>query len=372
VIDTSFKYIILFATLITGLLSPRFTQANTLAGDSIRLSIRAVDSLFLARNFDLLAGKMRIESQKALAIQARVFTNPVFTAEWNLYNPAKGKFLDVGEEGQKSFQLEQLLLLGGKRRNAMELAATNIRIAELEFEDLLRNLKFELHTSVYAYFEQQALLSSYNRQLVILDTVIRAYEELSVRGIVAARDLVRIKGTYLDLILSRAELMNTNQDLQVKLQTLLQLNAPLKPFIEERDYTGRIHSAKSDELTDLALRSRADYLLVVQNKVAAEQLINFQKSMAVPDLRVYGAYDQRGGAFVNQVNLGVSIPLPVWNRNRGNIQASRFQLREKEYSEAGLKSSIMAEVEASVLKYNQSVTTSGAQRPSAQQNLKRQ
>jgi len=44
----------------------------------------------------------------------------------------------------------------------------------------------------------------------------------------------------------------------------------------------------------------------------------------VPDIAVNASYDQRGGAFKNQVNAGITLPLPILNTNRGNIRAAEF------------------------------------------------
>ena len=44
----------------------------------------------------------------------------------------------------------------------------------------------------------------------------------------------------------------------------------------------------------------------------------------MPDIAVNASYDQRGGAFKNQINAGFSMPIPVLNTNRGNIRAARY------------------------------------------------
>ncbi len=63
----------------------------------------------------------------------------------NAYDPQNDKVLHVGPTGQKSFQIDQLILLGGKRKSQIELARTDVAIAELEFQNLARQLKFKLH-----------------------------------------------------------------------------------------------------------------------------------------------------------------------------------------------------------------------------------
>jgi cobalt-zinc-cadmium efflux system outer membrane protein len=75
----------------------------------------------------------------------------------------------------------------------------------------------------------------------------------------------------------------------------------------------------------------------------------------VPDLNLITSYDQRGGAFQNQVNVGLSIPLPVWNRNQGNIKSAVYQIKQQEYESEGIKNKLLADVFNYYQLYTQSV-----------------
>src|SRR5690349_14156879 len=175
--------------------------------DTLRINLHDADSLFAARSFYLLAAGMNVEASKALIVQASLFPNPIATADINAYDPQNDKAFHVGSTGQKSFQLEQLILLGGKRKNEIELAKTNATIAELELLNTSRTLKYKLHTELAEIGQQQVLLQKYNSQLALLDTILRAYEMPVKRGNIALKDLVRLKGVYLNLNNDRAELM---------------------------------------------------------------------------------------------------------------------------------------------------------------------
>lgn len=330
------------------------TKAN--AADPLYINIRQADSLFIKNNFELLASSMNIEAQKAQVIQARVYPNPVFTADVNAYNPGEDRFFQVGNTGQKFFQLEQLIILGGKRRSQIELAKTNAGIAELEFQDLLRQLKYELHTSMYALNQQKLLLDLYNSQLSLLDTILAAYDIQAVKGNIPLKDVVRIKGVYLNLNNDRAELLKMYLAELSKVQSILQTDQVVIPVIDETDFAAKIKSADLQELKNIALENRPDYQVSQQNIIAAQQYYSFQKRTAIPDINVFTSYDQRSGAFDNQINAGIAIPLPLWDRNRGNIKTSRFQIRQQEYNEQGLKNKIYAELQNNYLLYNQTIS----------------
>lgn len=332
-----------------------FSIQNLRAADTLYINIKQADSLFLKNNYSLLASAMNIDAQKAQIIQARLYPNPVFTADLNAYDPEHKQAFHVNNSGQKAFQLEQLILLGGKRKAQIDLARTNVKISELEFQQMLSQLKFQLHSSMYFLSQQYVLIGKYNKQLNLLDTILAAYDTQAKKGNIALKDVVRLKGFYLNLNNERAEILKNYFEELSKVQTILQINQVIYPLVSDQDFSAFIKPVNLDDLTNTALQNRPDYLITQQDKLFAEQYLKYQRKLAVPDINLTGSYDQRGGAFQNQVNVGLSIPLPVWNRNQGNIKAASYQVKQQEYQTEGIKSRLLADVFNYYQLYMQSV-----------------
>ncbi len=332
-----------------------FSLQSLRAADTLRVNIKQADSLFLKNNYSLLASAMNIDAQKAQIIQAKLYPNPVFTADFNAYDPENKQAFHVSNSGQKAFQLEQLILLGGKRKAQIDLAKTNAKISELEFRQLLSQLKFQLHSSMYFLSQQYVLIGKYNKQLNLLDTILAAYDTQAKKGNIALKDVVRLKGFYLNLNNERAEILKNYFEELSKVQTILQVNQVIYPLVSDQDFSAFIKPVSLDELTNTALQNRPDYLITQQDRLFAEQYLNYQRKLAVPDINLTSSYDQRGGAFQNQVNVGLSIPLPVWNRNQGNIKAAAYQVKQQEYQTEGIKSKLLADVFNYYQLYMQSV-----------------
>ncbi len=326
------------------------------ATDTLRVSIRQADSLFISHNFYLLASSMNIEAQKAQIIQARLFPNPVFTADVNAYDPQNNKIFHVGSTGQKGFQLDQLILLGGKRKSQIEMAKTNVTIAELEFQNLTRQLKFKLHGQLATIGQQQVLLQKYNAQLALLDTIMSAYEIQVNKGNIPLKDLVRLKGVYLNLNNDRAELLHGYLEAQSNVQVLLETQSIVAFRFTDRDIEGYIKDVPLEELQAEAIANHPELRLYRQNTLLAKQFIQYQKHLAIPDINLFTSYDQRGGAFANQLNAGISIPLPLWNRNQGNIKSSEFHLKESEYLQEALEHETLSVLQNNYALYTQTVS----------------
>lgn len=299
-------------------------SASCLGQGKVSLSLAQVDSLFLKNNLLLLAQEYNINIQEAYVLQARSYPNPLFSADINALDPDNEKTFHTGKSGQKAFSIEQLILLGGKRKTEIELAKQNKHVAELELEDLLRNLQYQLHTSYYTINGQINTLNKYSRQLELLDTLISSFEIQSKRGNIPAKDVIRLKSVYFKINNDKSSLAGDYFNEEQKIQLLLQISDYIIPKVNERDFDLLTASKEYDELVSTALEMRPDLKQASQLEALALLNLIYQKKLAIPDLAVNASYDQRGGAFHNQTNVGVNIPLPLWNRNRGNIKAAEY------------------------------------------------
>ena len=325
------------------------------AADSLRITLRQADSIFLSTNYQLLAASMNIEAQKTQIIQAELYPNPLFTADFNAYDPQNNKPFHIGSNGQMSFQLEQLITLGGKHQSEIDLAKTNAQNAELEFKDLIRQLKFQIHSNLHSLNHQEVLLNKYNNQLRLLDTILASLQSQVTIGNIPLKDVVRLKVEYLNLNNDRAELLKQMYDERSKIQTILRTNKIVVPVISEINVSS-LKTLELEELNQIALENRSDYLISEQNKTLAKQNLIYQKNLAIPDLNLIASYDQSGGAFRNQFNIGFAIPLPFWNRNQGNIESAAHKVKQSEYADEDVKNSILADVQNSFSLFNQAVT----------------
>lgn len=327
---------------------------NVYASDTLKLSIKEADRIFLESNLLLLAGQYNIDAQRAGIIQAKVYPNPVISADINVYAPASDEYFKIDRNGQKAFSVEQLIVLGGKRKTEIEIARKNASLAELELEELIRTLKYKLHYSLYAIKRQSIILKRYSEQLTLLDTIIENYEKQSRKGNIPSKEVVRLKSVYLKINNERSDILSGYADEMAQLQLLLRTNKPVKPEIDDSfiDLKGL---PPVDELFRLAMQQRPDVKIQNTTSGIAHLSLRLEKRNAIPDITINGSYDQRGGAFNDQINSGLSIPLPVWNRNQGNIHAARAKLKIAETQELQKSEEVRAEVKLAADMYLRSV-----------------
>ena len=61
---------------------------------------------------------------------------------------------------------------------------------------------------------------------------------------------------------------------------------------------------------------------------ASHANLKLQKSMAFPEFSVKGSYDRIGNFIRDYFAVGVSLSVPIFNRNQGNIKAARFSIQQ--------------------------------------------
>ena len=321
-------------------------SAPSFAQDSLHISIEESDKIFLQKNLMLAAGQLNVDAQKALEIQARLYPNPQLSVGVNAYDTDNKQLFYAGNKGEKAAEFEQLILLGGKRKNEIELAKQNTKEAQLELEDVLRNLKYKLHSNLYSVYFDLQTLQKFNTQLQQLDTIIAAYEVQVRKGNIPLKEVVRLKSTYIQLNNDKTDLLQSIQDQQKDLQVMLQTTSFIIPAIDENAWSHYESLPTIDSLQQLASTHRTDIMLATLDKSIADLNVQYQKSLAVPDLTLNTSYDQRGNAFNNQFMLTVGIPLPLWNRNQGNIRYAQTQTKAAAVNQQIQQTNVSAEVNA--------------------------
>ncbi|WP_291147857.1 TolC family protein [Flavobacterium sp. UBA7680] len=320
------------------------------------ITLQDCESQFLKNNLFLLASHYNIDAAKAMTIQSRIWDNPTITAELNAYNPERNKYFDIGKEGQKVFGIEQLIYLGGKKRNEVKLAQTNEQLAELQFNDLLRTLKLQLRQSFYTVYYNTKSLEITDKQLVHIEDLINSYSIQAQKGNIPLRDVVRLQSLYLNFKNERMEVVNSSIEEQANLKLLLNSTETIIPDVSKDDFNKYLKIIPFDlkSFEDEAIANRPDYLAKQKEIEANELNLKWQKSLSIPDITLGANYDQRSGAFNREANVSVGIPLPLWNKNKGNIKNAQVVLEQSKVEKQNFGLQLETEITSAWNKWDES------------------
>jgi len=336
-------------TIALLLLRLPFAQAQ----DTLRLSIDSVEQRFLKNNLALIAQKYEIASARAAIIQAHLFENPTFYYENYIPNPFKGQYYSPNTFTENYFQLQQLFHIAGQRKKRTNIEKINTQMNEYEYYDMIRSLRNELHNSFYdAHYLLQAL-NMYQRQLVSAKKIADAMDEQYKKGNLSLKEVTRIKALVFSLESGKLDVTNQLLEKENSLKILTRSSA--QTFIVPVSDDSKVESFSLTGLSLQKLISTADTgrfdLKEASAAIDKEQASYiFQKSLAIPDLTLGLTYDRSGNFINNYSGLGVQLPLPLWNRNQGNILVEKNLVEERKVQFESMKNQVDNEVTSAYAK----------------------
>lgn len=316
--------------------------------------------LAVERNWDLLAARSEVDAAVAQGWIAHEFPNPSLSISTTQISvdgghPNQGGFFG-GRDYDTIVAVNQLFEIGGKRRSRQEAARAGLDGARARFEDATRTLEMAV-TSAYAAAAEsaenvkvlRASAASLRREAQIAAVRSKA-GDLST----ADRERIEISARELELDAQSAETAVTTA--LVNLELLLGVpRASGKLVLKDRLET--LASQPNEGMSGVvAAAGRADLVAAEQELKQAEANLRLQRAGRIPDPTVSLQYEHQPPDLPNTIGLGISLPLPFWNHNRGAIHAA-----EAARDEARVNiQKVRAQVEADVV--NARATYASAQR----------
>jgi outer membrane protein, heavy metal efflux system len=306
-----------------------FAQQRT---DTLHLSIPKAEEIFLQKNLSLLSEQYNIDINKALVQQAKVWDNPVLNTDQNIYD---GKFFRHKTEngqyyGQVYVQVQQLIRTAGKIKKQTQLAQDNVQTSEEQFNDVMRNLKYILTTDMNNLGQLQNIAAVYTREISTMQTLSGGMDAMFKLGDISQKENMRIKALLFSLQADYADNINQQLDLQKEIGMLLQLDdktwvtadasTPIAPAM--------ITALNLASLQDSAIQARPDLRQLKSQNIYQLHNIGYQNALAKPDLTVGAEYDRNNSYVPNYYGLTLSAPLPLFNRNKGNITAAKLAYKQ--------------------------------------------
>ncbi|QOW11970.1 TolC family protein [Kaistella flava (ex Peng et al. 2021)] len=295
------------------------------------MSLQQAEQSFVKNNLQLIAQQYNISAADADIVQAKIWELPQASFEANIFNPENNTFLNLGPS--KSLAVQQLFLLGGKRKNEVEFAKSNKELSQLQFNQLLFELKSQLRESFYSIYFDQKKLENIDSQLSFLTDLVKAYKVQTAKGNIALKDQVRLQSMVLDLNNEKLQIRNSIFTELQNLHTLTGISDTIIPEMSEDEVQLLIKNQpliSLDELKKIGLEHNADYLYTLKSIENSKSYYKWQKSLNTPDVTGGLQWNQNSGIFHNEINFTVGIPIPLWKQNQGNVQKAQILIEQSQ------------------------------------------
>jgi len=340
----------LAALLASALTHPALGQAT---GTS-RITLDEAIQMALQHNHNLLAARTTIPQAEAEETTANLRPNPSLFADWeylplgspahqnpNLYGGhSTGDYLHDNTEGD--IGLSYLLERGKKRQHRLQAAKDITAQTRSLVTDNERGLTFSVASLFVSVQLAQSTIELAEKDLKSFQKTVELGELRFNKGAISEDDYLKIK----------LQLLQFETDYQqaelAKIQALSDLRQLLgyESVAADYDVAGPFdYQPLNGNLEDFqlkALQNRPDLRAAQQGVTAARSQYELQRAIGKPDVTVQGNYSH-----VNAINAATvygSIPLPIFNRNQGEIARTRLAIIQAQEQEKATNGQALTDV----------------------------
>jgi cobalt-zinc-cadmium resistance protein CzcA len=300
------------------------------------LSLKDFLAEVAAANLDYAAARYNVPIAEAQLAAARTSPNPTLDAGRSGYD-----ITDQGsnrEPANNNLGISQTLEMGGKRGRRVAVARANVAQAAATLDDFFRTLRANAATAFVDALTKRRTVEEKGRSAEALDHLVEANRQRLAVGDIGEIDVTQSR---VDALQAHADLLAAQSDAALALIALDQLRGNAvggAPPVPAGNLAGPARSFDEAALIADALQHRPDVIAARRALDAARAGIAVAAALAVPDLTVAFSYqdNQRShnviapGPAFSSVGLSVSVPVPLWNRYRGELEQARVGAAQAE------------------------------------------
>jgi cobalt-zinc-cadmium efflux system outer membrane protein len=346
------KYLsnVLFHRFTFVLIVSLFSTVVPAGGEEI--SLEEALQLFYKNNYDILINRYEIDKAYGDYVGARLLPNP------NVSYSATGLGVSQGypqgsDDTIHYLQLDQLILLGGKRELRTNSALATREAAILTHKDVIRTLIIGFY-AVYYNLQLDRLNIEFGKyDLSRFDKIQEIAQRRFDAGFLSLIDYTKIKLARIDL---ENNLTIFDRQFRADLESfnfLLGSGNPLEP--RKLTILEGFPEYSENMLIEVALQNRYDLLSLQKQVEAAKYSMSLARAMTIPDVTVGGQFALYGTDNRSRLGAVVGLPLPVFNRNQGEILRRNAEYKQLEEQIKRVQRLIVSDIRQSLNGYRASL-----------------
>lgn len=330
-------------TAQTGGTTPAVPPAPNPASTRITLD-QAID-LALTNSPTIKATRTQIQQSQAQEVTANLRPNPVLSWDTQfipIFTPGDFSTNTLDNLQQFDIGVGYLFERGRKRQNRLRAAKDQTAVTASQVTDAERTLTFNVAQQFI-----NALLANSNLQfaqdaLKSFQQTVDISEQRYKAGDISEGDFLKIKLQLLQFQTDVTSAQVARVQALGSLRQLIGYSAVPRDYDVAGDLNYQPLTTGLDDLRVLALRTRPDLKAAQQGITAAQSQVSLAKANGKQDLNVAMNYSHVSG--VSSTSLFFNIPLPVFNRNQGEIARTRYALTQAQLNESAAEDTVLTDV----------------------------
>ncbi len=319
----------LFIALSFAMLASHVAVATEVKESSAALTLQDALNLAAKANPEIAVALREREAIQGIKTQASVRPNPTISTS----------IQDTRSDTRQIFlQLNQEIELGNKRNARIEAADTFYSKAEAELD----SKKADIHANVIAAFyavlaaqERLALAkSSMEVANLALDAAAKRVKAGKSSPVEETKSKIAESGAKIELSQANSQLVSTRK----RLAALWGNPSPL--FASAQGQVTAIPQPVALSELDLMLENSPAIKLAKLEVNSRVALTNVERSKTTPNITISAGVVNNQELGLNQALLGLTVPIPLFDRNQGNLQEAVSRKYKAEDELIALKSQL--------------------------------
>jgi cobalt-zinc-cadmium efflux system outer membrane protein len=309
------KRLLLVLSLVAGWALSAVAEANHLESLTLEQALGIAER----RHPQLAEALALVEAAAGRAQQAGVFPNP------ELIVGAQQLPIESGASNQREYVagVAQPIPLGGRlgKTREAELLEREVRARGLEVtrRDLRKRVHSAYATALYqeaAFQAQNQIAQGYEKAVATTKARVEAGDAVAEDRARVEMELARVK-----VELQRAQAMRDQSRIALA-AAMGDVHLTVKSLSGSLDTTFEIPTLESLAANLSAL---PESLQAEASRRASEARIDLAKAERIPDVKVEALYHRLEAQKENTIDIGLSIPMPLFSRNQGRVREARAE-----------------------------------------------
>jgi cobalt-zinc-cadmium efflux system outer membrane protein len=320
-------------------------QAAAAPRGPVTITLDDAIQLALKHNHNLLAAQTTIQQDEALETQANLRPNPSIFADWEylpLFTPSSwtGSYLE--NQTEADLGLSYLFERGKKRQHRLQAAKDVTAQARSLVADNERTLTFNVASEFFNVELAESTLELATKDVESFRKTVDISEFQWKAGGMSEGDFLMIKLQLLQYESDYQQAILAKDQGLDDLRNMLGYDSVPADYDVAGPFDYEPVSAKLEDLQMKALESRPDLRAAQQGVTASTSQWELQKAEGKVDVTGQANYSHVNS--INTATVYVSVPLPIFNRNQGNIAQARYAITQTQEQERATSDQVMTDV----------------------------
>jgi cobalt-zinc-cadmium efflux system outer membrane protein len=328
-------------------------------GPADGLTLDQAIELLIKNNLDLRSKFMEIPQARADVLTASLRANPILYADSQLIPYGSFSNRRPGGPTQYDLNISHPLDYSHKRRARTDYAIRAVRVTEAQYQDAVRIEINNLYTAFIDVLAARQTLRYAQASVSGLQVLLEKTELLYEKDVGSRADVNEIRAQHQ---IAQVGVLDAEENMRKARRTLgMMLNLP-PGEAEAIEVRGTIRDQgppppPPEEMVRMALQCRPDVVAFRLGLQMARSGVRLAMANRYQDAYLlYQPYTfQNNAPFGRQSGtswaLGITVPLPVYNRNQGNIERARLNVTQSQVELAAIERRVMTEVQQAAREY---------------------